>query len=499
MVLERSKEDHIAEVVYPQKITKGFAYKTANNWLLKGIKATDLNKAALIEEIYLVYIPFWRYIAQGKGIICGFAEYREKTGNLIRNKYEELIDDEYIWTEAAADTGKYGIKELTWLDPGKEVPYIHGTLPVIDAGGSAAEAKERGTQAIIERMKEKEKKRIETMTFEKTFIIPKVFEIVYVPLWITHYSYKGGNFTVIVDAVKGTVIGGTSPINMNARTRLMIFSFSIGGIMIGATIGMLLGSRNFAVSELVQCIILLIGVIICMAAYPAFRTGKRITAEGTMAKIDKLRPAVRLPSQLSDFDLLKRKNSILECPVCGNKLERPWGEVVSACDKCGTLLDVDSSGAEVVPYSVVEPNIISKTVMNNTPDYIPFWCFDCEVTISDYLCVGDTETGLPDIQGRRNYYICAADIPRYMSEPWEIDLTIRNPEMKLSSPDSLEMRKPIYITQKNAKELTEFLYLRYEMEKPGILQVLNYNFDFKSAAIIYIPYFKEEDKYIVGV
>jgi len=498
-MLERAKEDHIAEVVYPQKITKGVADKTASNWLLKGIKATDLNKAALIEESYLVYIPFWRFIAQGKGVICGFAEYHERTGNVIRNKYEELIDEEYIWTECASDTGKYGITELTWLDPGNEIPYVPGSIPVMDAGGSANDAIERGRAAISERMKEKEKKRIDTITFEKTFLIPKVFEIVYVPLWITHYSYKGGNFTVIVDAVKGTIIGGTSPINMNARTRLMILSFSIGGIMIGVTIGMLLNSSKFAVSQLVQFIVLLIGIAICMAAYPAFRTGKRITTEGTMAKIDKLRPALRLPHQLTDCEILKHKTTVLQCPMCGNTLERPWGEVISACEKCGILLDLNESNAEIVPHIIVEPNILTKTAMNSEPEYIPFWCFDCEINITDYLSVGDSETGLPDIKGRRNYYICGGDIPRYLSEPWEIDLTIRNPELVESATNSIKDKKPIYINQKTAKELTEFLYLRYEMEKPGVLQVLRYDFKVHSAKIAYIPYYKEEGKYIAGV
>ena len=110
---------------------------------------------------------------------------------------------------------------------------------------------------------------------------------------------------------------------------------------------------------------------------------------------------------------------------------------------------------------------------------------------------GDSETGLPSIEGKRSYYICAGDIPRYLSEPWEIDLTIRNPELEAA--DDIEGMMPVLINKKTATELSEFLYLRYETMKPGILQVLRYNFDVTSAEIVYIPYYKESSSYIPGV
>ena len=55
------------------------------------------------------------------------------------------------------------------------------------------------------------------------------------------------------------------------------------------------------------------------------------------------------------------------------------------------------------------------------------------------------------------------------------------------------------MNKKTARELTEFLYLRYEIEKPGVLQVLRYTFTIFSAEIVYIPYYKEGDKYLPGI
>ena len=85
MGLERSIEDRIAEVMYRPKITKGVADRTVRDWFTKGIKAPDLPDKADMTELYLIYIPFWRFIAQGKAIACGYSEVGEKTSNVMRN------------------------------------------------------------------------------------------------------------------------------------------------------------------------------------------------------------------------------------------------------------------------------------------------------------------------------------------------------------------------------------------------------------------------------
>ena len=497
MVLERSVEDRIVESMYPAKITRGVADKAVRKWFTKGVKAPDLAEKARITENYLLYLPFWRFIAQGKAVGCGYSEYRESSGNVLRNVFEELIDEEFVWTECACDTGKYGIHTL-WLEPGGEVPYVPGTAAVMDAGGSAAEASARGREAIHGMIREKVAKRIQHVTLDKTFLIPKVFELVYAPVWIVHYTYENGNFTVIVDGVKGTVLGGTAPANLTARTRFMILSFAAGGLMVGTALGMLLHTGRFMVSELIQVIILLMGIALCMVTYPAFRSGKTVDASGTMKNIDRLRPSLRVPKELTDYEILTHASTMLQCPECGAEVEQPWGEVVTYCAACGKLLDVTADEVEVVHYSVAKPNLLSVAAMpDKEPQYIPFWKFSADVEISDYLSEGDTNTGLPQIEGKRSYYICAGNIPRYLSEPWEVDLTIRNPEFEDAG--DVQERMPILITKKTGRELAEFLYLRYETQKPGILQVLRYRFDVTSAEIVYIPYYKEEAGYIPGV
>ena len=497
MVLERAAEDRIVESMYPAKITKGVADKTIRKWFSKGIKAPDLTKNVHVTETYLLYLPFWRFIAQGKAVGCGYSEYQEATGNVLRNVFEELVDEEFVWTECACDTGKYGVHEL-WLEPGGEVPYVPGSVAAMDAGGSAVDASARGREAVHEMIRAKMVKRIEHVTLDKTFLLPKVFELVYAPVWIVHYTYEGGHFTALVDGVRGEVLGGTAPANLTARTRFMILSFAAGGLMIGTALGMILHSGTFAVSELIQLILLLMGVALCMVAYPAFRSGKTVEASGTMKNIDRLRPSLRVPKELTDYEILTHESTVLTCPECGAEVEQPWGEVVTYCATCGKLLDVTVDGVEVISYTVAKPDLLATAAMEGKePQYIPFWKFEAEITITDYLTEGDSTTGLPSIEGKRSYYVCAGDIPRYLSEPWEVDLTIRNPELEAA--DDLAERMPVLINKKTATELSEFLYLRYETQKPGILQVLRYHFAVTSAEIVYIPYYKENSSYIPGV
>ncbi len=89
--------------------------------------------------------------------------------------------------------------------------------------------------------------------------------------------------------------------------------------------------------------------------------------------------------------------------------------------------------------------------------------------------------------------------PRYLAESWEIDMTIRNPEIVEVIAGYEGNYLPILINQNTARELTEFLYLRYETDKPGILQVLRYNFTVENSRIVYIPYYKEQASYIPGI
>ncbi|HJJ54811.1 MAG TPA: hypothetical protein O0X50_01845, partial [Methanocorpusculum sp.] len=81
MVLEHSAEDTVAEIMYKPKITRGVADRTLRTWVNSGVKAANLDKELRITESYLLYVPFWRFVAQGLAVACGHSGYTERTGN----------------------------------------------------------------------------------------------------------------------------------------------------------------------------------------------------------------------------------------------------------------------------------------------------------------------------------------------------------------------------------------------------------------------------------
>lgn len=183
----------------------------------------------------------------------------------------------------------------------------------MEPGGSAVEASKRGREAIRKMIDDTAAKRIDTLTLEKSFLLPKVFELVYAPVWIAHYAYQGGDYTAILGAVRGKILGGTAPINLAARSRMMILSLAAGGIMIGSSLAMLLHADTHPLSEMFQVILLLLGIAMSMVAYPAFKEGRTFVSSGMMKNITNLRPAMRVPKKLTDHEILKRDSTILLC------------------------------------------------------------------------------------------------------------------------------------------------------------------------------------------
>ena len=72
---------------------------------------------------------------------------------------------------------------------------------------------------------------------------------------------------------------------------------------------------------------------------------------------------MRVPKKLTDHEILKRDSTILLCPVCGEKVEQPWGEVISVCKKCHRLLNVTSDEVKVVPYDIARPDMLAEAAI----------------------------------------------------------------------------------------------------------------------------------------
>ncbi len=80
-----------------------------------------------------------------------------------------------------------------------------------------------------------------------------------------------------------------------------------------------------------------------------------------------------------------------------------------------------------------------------------------------------------------------------------MDLTLDQPGLNLISGFKGGKRAVMKMEKGIAGENAEFLFLRYETEIPGTLQKLEYDFKINSTKVLYLPAYKTNDKYVLGI
>ena len=267
----------VRTLAYRMVIGEKDALNSAQRWFRKGFKARDLKRVARIKEIYPVYLPFWKYSAVGLGIVCGYniETYTDSKGNVHRKKVykEQQIRKDYTWTNIACDAGDIGIKHLRNLR-GEVVP-LPENMPVYEATTSRDDARKEAERAI-KRWVFREAN-IENVTFHREFVIPRDFSLLYYPVWIIRYDYKGKMYFLTVDGVTGEVLSGRAPGDPVWQALAIGTGATIGGVLTG------LSPAGTAVDYRAGALLFIIGIVVFGASYFFFRYGSEIV-EGDIDK-----------------------------------------------------------------------------------------------------------------------------------------------------------------------------------------------------------------------
>lgn len=108
---------------------------------------------------------------------------------------------------------------------------------------------------------------IETLTFSKTFCIPREFSLLYYPYWIIRYQYRERDYFVVLDGVSGRAPGDQTYQAIAAG-----LGSGFGGLFAGFGIAFAAFSDSeYALAGLV------IGIILVLAGYWVFRFGSEVT------------------------------------------------------------------------------------------------------------------------------------------------------------------------------------------------------------------------------
>jgi hypothetical protein len=239
-------------------------------------KARDLRKSAQVREVFLAYLPYWRVHAFVGGWLFG----RVKSGKDSTKPVEVEVLEEMHWNDAATDVSEFGVHAVT-LSKQELEPYDAQRL---HSEGMVFEPAESPTDALVEAESHfvhrgRQKRSLKTKYFEKFHVMRPQFSLVHYPLWIARYDYRGRNYQVVIDGVKGEVLYGKAPGNIFYRAAALVAGLALGNLILvnGTLLAFLVMSGSSDDDSIFLFVIpLIVGIGIIATAYRAFRYGEEV-------------------------------------------------------------------------------------------------------------------------------------------------------------------------------------------------------------------------------
>jgi len=242
--------------------------------------AKDVAKKARLTEAFIAYLPFWALWAKVFGWV--FGEKRVGSGDNKRYEPREVkIAQEMHWNGAACDVGEFGVESLPLTTQQME-PFdpeqLHASGMVFEPLGSQSDAQSTANSEFETNVRVKADLDRVAQVFSR--LTQRRFGLVYYPLWVLRYLYKGRAFQVVVDGYTGKVLYGKAPGSTLYRAAVLI-----GGMILGSFLAIDISSGAFSLAFQLEDdgVMVLIGIgigafiaglSIMVAAYRKFRYGE---------------------------------------------------------------------------------------------------------------------------------------------------------------------------------------------------------------------------------
>jgi hypothetical protein len=258
------------------KIERGQAMTAVQGFFSGMNKARDLKKTAAVKELFLVYLPYWRVQA----FVAGWLFGRVKSGEDSTKPVEVEVMDEMLWNDAAADVSEFGVHQvsaaLSDLEP-YDSEFLHAEAMVFEPVESRDEALTEAQSHFLYRGRKKQ--RLQQKFFEKFHFLRQKLSLVYYPLWVARYEYRGRNYQVVVDGTSGKVLYGKAPGNIFYRAIMLIAGMALGNFILvnGIFVVVAINSgSNDSDGYWLLLLPLLIGSALIAAGYTRFRHGEEV-------------------------------------------------------------------------------------------------------------------------------------------------------------------------------------------------------------------------------
>jgi hypothetical protein len=229
--------------IEPQ-IDSGRAREATRSWLGRGFKKDPrLPSEAGIREAFLCFIPFYRVEADCVGFALGTEERRRTVGSGKNRRVEVYevdverdVQRSYDRTYPAANVAEWGVQRIDLAgDP--LVPFESDVLDrlgmVFPATGSESDV----LAAALDEFKRSADPAagLKRVRFRFLETLRERLSVVYYPLWIVRYRFRGRSYQTLVDAEDGSLAYGKAPGNDLYRA-VMLIATSAAGAYLGTTV-----------------------------------------------------------------------------------------------------------------------------------------------------------------------------------------------------------------------------------------------------------------------
>jgi hypothetical protein len=256
-----------------RRVDRAGAEKAVRGFFSGMRKARDLARAARIDEMVLVYLPFWRVEATVAGWLFG---------RVRKDKDSTKPDEHYVfesmeWNDAAVDVAEFGVHRIV-VSRDHLLPFdsqaLHAEAMVFEPSESRTEAQEEARRYFIQRSRNAAGQ-VRT-TYENIQLLRPDFALVYFPVWLARYSYRNRTYQVVVDGAGGQVMYGKAPGNILYRAMALVAGLAVGNLVLvnGTILAALAASDDDSLALLLLPIAVGIGLI--LYGYRQFRYGEEV-------------------------------------------------------------------------------------------------------------------------------------------------------------------------------------------------------------------------------
>jgi hypothetical protein len=237
-------------------------------------------KSHRITEAFVAYLPFWLNWSHVLGWV--FGEKKVGSGDDARYEPREVkFSEEIHWTGAAADVAEFGVDWVSLNTADLEAfnaDQLHSQGMVFEPMGSLSEARSLSEKEFRHQVLDE----ADLDRISQTIIrfINQRMGLVYFPLWVMRYRFRGRTYQVVVDGATNKILYGKAPGNTLYRAAVLVGGMALGAFLVVDISSLLAWFAIQSEGDSILTLLLLgLGVIgagfgIMFSAYRRFRHGE---------------------------------------------------------------------------------------------------------------------------------------------------------------------------------------------------------------------------------